>query len=163
MAEETEGNRYDLSKIPVLYVDDEPNNLTSFKASFRRDFQVFTAENAAEGWEILKSNEIAVIITDQRMPEITGVEFLESIIPEYPDPIRILLTGYSDIEAVIDAINKGQVFRYINKPWDEQELKMTIQNAYEYYRLKMENKELMKSLMQANKQLEFMLRQRLIS
>ena len=140
MAEEEENKKKDFTKIPVLYIDDESNNLTSFKASFRRDFEVFTAENAKEGWEVIKNNEIAVIITDQRMPDITGVEFLESLIPEYPDPIRILLTGYSDIEAVIDAINKGQVFRYINKPWDEQELKLTIQNAYEYYRLKMEIK-----------------------
>lgn len=150
-------------KINVLYVDDEVGNLTAFKAAFRRDFNVFIAESAKKGLEILKENEVEVILTDQRMPEMTGVEFLQSIIEEYPDPIRILITGYSDIDAVIDAINKGQVYKYISKPWDNEGLKITIHQAYEVYSLRKENKELTKSLLSVNKQLEFMLRQKLIS
>ncbi len=150
-------------KIRILYIDDEVNNLTSFKAAFRREYTIYTAESAAEGRKILEDETVDIIITDQRMPKVTGVEFLASIIDEYPDPIRILLTGYSDIEAVIAAINKGQVFRYITKPWSEQELRMTIENSYEVFALRQENKELVKSLLQANKQLEFLLRQKLLS
>lgn len=149
-------------KISILYIDDESNNLVSFKATFRRDFKVYTAESAKEGKKILEENPIQVIISDQRMPEITGVDFFESIIDEYPEQIRILLTGYTDIQAVIDAINKGQVYRYITKPWNEHELKMTIENAFEIYRLRKENKQLTKELIRANKQLEFLLRQKLL-
>lgn len=153
----------DKTKIKVLYVDDEEHNLTAFKATFRREYDVYTAISAEEGRAILAAEKINIIITDQRMPHITGVEFLESIIEEFPEPIRILLTGYTDISAVIDAINKGQIYRYITKPWDEQDLKVTINNAYEVYYLRQENKELMKSLLRANEQLEFMLRQKLLS
>ncbi|HSZ26352.1 MAG TPA: response regulator [Cytophagaceae bacterium] len=153
----------DAEKIKILYIDDEINNLAAFKANFRRIYDVYTAESAAEGRKILESNEIAIIITDQRMPEMTGVEFLESIVNEFPNPIRILLTGYTDHQALIDAVNKGQIYRYINKPWNEEELKMFINQAYEVYFLKKENIELTKSLLQANKQLEFMLRQKLLS
>jgi response regulator RpfG family c-di-GMP phosphodiesterase len=149
--------------INILYVDDEVNNLHSFKAAFRRDFNVFTAESAAEGRKILDTEVIEVIVTDQRMPGMTGVEFLESIIPVYPDPIRILLTGYTDIQAVIDAINKGQVYHYLTKPWEEQQLRNIINKAYEVYSLRAENKELMKSLIRVNEQLEFLLRQKMLS
>lgn len=150
-------------KINVLYVDDEVGNLTAFKAAFRRDFNVSIAESAAEGIKILNENDIEIILTDQRMPEMTGVEFLQSIIPNHPNPIRILITGYSDIDAVIEAVNKGQIYKYISKPWDNESLKNTINKAYEVYSLRRENEELTRSLLQANKQLEFMLRQKLIS
>ncbi|MBL7891207.1 MAG: response regulator [Bacteroidia bacterium] len=150
-------------KINILYVDDEANNLIAFKANFRNYYNVYTSESAAEGLQILKENKIHIIITDQRMPNMTGVEFLESIIKEYPDPIRMLLTGYVDISAVIEAINKGQVYRYIMKPINVDDLKITIDNAFEVYSLREENKELMKSLLRVNKQLEFMLRQKLLS
>ena len=96
------------------------------------------------------------------MPEMTGIEFLESIIEEVNDPIRILLTGYADIDAVIGAINKGQVYRYMTKPWREDEMKQVIQNAYEVYHLRERNKRLTEDLMKANRQLEFLLRQRLL-
>jgi DNA-binding NtrC family response regulator len=151
------------NKISILYVDDEVNNLVAFKANFRLTYDVYTAESAEEGMKILREKKVHIIITDQRMPNITGVQFLESVIKDFPDPIRILLTGYSDIQAVIDAINKGQVYRYIMKPCIMDELKITITNAYEVYSLREENKVLLKSLLQANDQLEFMLRQRLIS
>lgn len=136
-------------KIRILYLDDEEHNLTSFKAAFRRDFEIFTTTDAGEAVSILNNNLIHIVISDQKMPNLSGVEFFELIIPDFPEPIRILLTGYADIEAVIDAINKGQVYRYIAKPWDEQELRMTIVNAYELYvnkhKLKKKNKELEKA------------------
>lgn len=150
-------------KVAVLYVDDEINNLNSFKAVFRRDFQVYTAISGEEGQKILRENKIQVIITDQRMPEMTGVEFLESIIPEFPEPMRILLTGYTDIQAVIDAINKGQIYYYLNKPWDEQQLSVVIKNAHEIYRLRSENQRLLDELERTNRQLEFLIRQKLLS
>jgi len=150
-------------RIKVLYVDDESNDLTAFKALYRRIFDVHTAIAAEEGRALLKAHAFHVILTDQRMPGTTGVEFLESIIRDYPDPIRILITGYTDIHAVIDAINKGKVSRYITKPWDEQELKMTIENAYEVFALRQANVELTQKLIEVNGQLDFMLRQKLIS
>ncbi len=120
-------------KIKVLYVDDEVNNLLSFRANFRKFFEVYTAKSAGEGLRILKSKKIQVIITDQRMPDVTGVEFLESIVLNYPNTIRIFLTGYDDVNVAANAINKGQIFRYITKPWNEQTLKKTIEDAYELY------------------------------
>ncbi|MCD0489578.1 response regulator [Pedobacter sp. MC2016-14] len=148
--------------INVLYVDDEIHNLNSFKAGFRRVFNVFTAESAVEGRKILDTEEINIVITDQRMPITTGIEFLESIIPDYPDPIRILLTGYADITAVIDAINRGKVYRYLQKPWMEEELKISIEKAFEVYILRKENKELTAKLIEANEQLESLLKQNLL-
>lgn len=150
-------------KINILYVDDEVHNLTSFQATFRRIFNVFIAESAKDAFEVLKSNPIHIIITDQRMPVMTGIEFLESIIGDYPDPIRILLTGYSDINAVIDAINKGQVYLYATKPWQEEELRNNIERAFEVYALRKQNKLLTEQLSVVNEQLEFMLRQKLLS
>lgn len=149
--------------INILYVDDEVHNLNAFKASFRRIFNVFTAESAMDAYEILKSQNINIVVSDQRMPVMTGVEFLQSIIPHYPDPIRILLTGYADISAVIDAINKGQVYLYITKPWQEEELKLNLEKAFEIFTLRKENKLLTEQLLIVNGQLEFMFRQKLIS
>lgn len=142
----------------VLYIDDEINNLNSFKAAFRRDFNIFTAQSAREGRKILDTNEIGVIITDQRMPAMTGIEFLETILPVFPDTIRILLTGFADINAVMDAINRGQVYKYLVKPWQNEELKMYIQNALEIYHLRRENKELAQQLKLANIELENLLK-----
>ncbi len=138
----------------VLYIDDEINNLNSFKAAFRRDFNIYVAQSAKEGRLILEEQEIGVIITDQRMPVMTGIEFLESILNVYPDTIRILLTGFSDMNAVMDAINRGQVYKYLVKPWQNDELRLYIQNALEIYHLRLENKDLAKQLKQANLELE---------
>jgi response regulator RpfG family c-di-GMP phosphodiesterase len=151
------------SKINVLYVDDEENNLLAFKASFRRDFNVFTAISADEGSKILAGNEIHVLITDQRMPGTLGTELLAQAVKDYPDQIRILLTGFSDIEAIKDAINRGQIYHYLQKPWNDEELRSTIKNAFEVYHLKKKQKELSEQLLQTNEQLEFMLRQKLLS
>jgi response regulator RpfG family c-di-GMP phosphodiesterase len=144
-------------------VDDEVHNLNAFKASFRRIFNVFTAESAKEAMGILEKQQMHIIVSDQRMPVMSGVEFLQSIIPIYPDPIRILLTGYADISAVIDAINKGQVYLYITKPWQEDELRQNLERAFEIFSLRKENKDLTDQLLVVNEQLEFMFRQKLIS
>lgn len=140
----------------VLYVDDELHNLNSFKASFRRNFSVYVAQSAKEARKILDEHEIAVILTDQRMPVTTGIEFLESIIPIYPDTIRMLMTGFSDIGAVMDAINRGQVYKYLVKPWQDDELRVHIENAIEIYRLRKDNRDLVNKLALANQQLNAM-------
>ncbi len=150
-------------QINVLYIDDEKSNLTTFKAAFRRDFNIFIAESADNGFEIMKNNEIHVLLTDQRMPEKTGVEFLSSIIEDFPQTIRILVTGYTDMEALVDAVNEGHIFKYIAKPWDNEKLKEIIEKSYEVYQLHQENQEITERLSEANDQLEFMLRQKLLS
>lgn len=120
------------NEINVLYVDDEPHNLHAFKAGYRRNFNVYTAQSAQEGMQILDELEgnIHVILTDQRMPGIVGTEFLENVIEKYPEPIRILVTAYAEIQDVIDAINKGKVFSYVTKPWDVEQLNNVILKAY---------------------------------
>ena len=150
-------------KVKVLYVDDEENNLISFKATFRLKYDVFTAISGAKAIEIVRSNAMDVIITDQRMPEMTGVEFLEEIIKIDPNPMRILLTGYTDMAAVVDAVNKGKIFHYLNKPWSEEELDQTIQRAYELYAERKQILETYSKLEVSNEQLEFLLRQKLLS
>ncbi|OSZ78613.1 two-component system response regulator [Chitinophagaceae bacterium IBVUCB1] len=151
------------NKISVLYVDDEQNNLISFKATFRIKYNIYTAISGEEAIKILNNNPIDIIITDQRMPNMTGVQFLESILESYPDPMRILLTGYADLNAVIDAVNKGKIFHYLTKPWNEEELDMTIKRAFEVYTLRRDEKELTEKLGVTNAQLEFLLRQQLLS
>lgn len=149
--------------IHILYIDDEIHNLNAFKASFRRLYTVFTASSAEEAEKVLEKEEIHIIISDQRMPRMTGIEFFESILDRYPEPIRILLTGYADINAVIDAINKGQVYKYFSKPWNDEDLRHNIEKAFEVYALRKENKELTAKLLDVNEKLEFLLRQKLIS
>jgi response regulator RpfG family c-di-GMP phosphodiesterase len=150
-------------KIDILYVDDEENNLVSFKATFRLKYNVLIASSADAAIKILESKPVEIIITDQRMPQMTGIEFLEKIIDKYPDPIRILLTGYADMNAVIDAVNKGKIFHYLSKPWSEQELGETIKKAFEVFQSNKEIKEMNSKLAVSNDQLEFLLRQKLLS
>ncbi len=120
-------------KRPVLVVDDEPEMLFSLKGLLRQEFEVFTAGSAAEGAEILQNHVIHVVMTDQRMPQVTGVEFLNRIKNEHPAAMRLIFTGYADIKAVIDAINQGNVFRYITKPWDPEELLAALREAGQRY------------------------------
>lgn len=145
-------------KFPILYVDDEEHNLISFEATFRREYNVHTAKSAAEGLAIMRENEIDLVITDQRMPEMTGIQFLEKIAPEFPDTIKMILTGFSDIGVIVEAINSGRVFRYITKPWDENELRMTIENAKQIFALQISNRELMTTLQQKVEEQEQTLR-----
>jgi signal transduction histidine kinase len=138
----------------VLYVDDEPRNLSSFNAIFRKYYKIHIATSAEEGIEIMERNPIHLVITDQRMPNITGVEFLEKIVNRYPDVTRIILTGYSDTDAIIGAINRGHVYKYITKPWKTDDLKITIDDALEVTRLRRENGSLLESLRKTNEELD---------
>ncbi|HEX3167948.1 MAG TPA: adenylate/guanylate cyclase domain-containing protein [Chitinophagaceae bacterium] len=137
----------------VLYVDDEENNLNSFRAALRRNYNIYTALSGEEGIEILSKTDIHVIVTDQRMPHMTGVQFLQHI-PDAQDNVKIILTGFSDMESIIEAINTGKVYRYITKPWDKDELKITIDNAIETVMLRRDNKHLIRELQEYNEQLE---------
>ncbi|MCF4966342.1 response regulator [Nostoc sp. CMAA1605] len=123
-------------KLKILVVDDEPDNLDLLYRTFRRDFQVLKAESGINALEILAvEGEVAVIISDQRMPEMKGTEFLSKTVPQFPDTVRIILTGFTDIEDLVEAINAGQVYKYITKPWDPGELKAVVQRAAETYDL----------------------------
>jgi len=150
-------------KIDILYVDDEENNLISFKATFRLKYNITIALSADEAMNILEKKPVEIIITDQRMPNTTGIEFLEKVILKYPDPVRILLTGYADMNAVVDAVNKGKIYHYLSKPWSEKELEETIEKAFEVYQASKDVKEMNSKLSVSNDQLEFLLRQRLLS
>ncbi|HEY9642595.1 MAG TPA: response regulator [Coleofasciculaceae cyanobacterium] len=125
------------SKKPkMLVVDDEPDNLDLLYRTFRRDFSVLRAESGVAALEILATEgEVAVIISDQRMPEMKGTEFLSKTVPQFPDTMRIILTGFTDVEDLVEAINSGQVYKYITKPWDPHELKVVVQRATETYEL----------------------------
>ena len=140
-------------KYSILYIDDEEDNLVVFKAAFRRYYNIHTATSGQEGLSILQNIPIPLIITDQRMPEMTGIQFLQEL-PESPETIRMILTGFSDIEAVIEAINTGKVYRYITKPWDKEDLKITIDKALESFELKKNNRQLVNELKLANEHLE---------
>lgn len=121
-------------KPKMLVVDDEPDNLDLLFRTFRRDFNVLKAESGVHALEVLAlEGEVAVIISDQRMPEMKGTEFLSKTVPQFPDTVRIILTGFTDIEDLVDAINSGQVYKYITKPWDPNELKAVVQRATETY------------------------------
>ena len=131
------------STYDILYVDDEKNNLEGFKALFRRDYSIQLAISAEAGKDILKNHsKIPVVISDQRMPHKTGSEFFEEISLSHPNSIRILITGYADLNATIDAINKGQIFYYVAKPINYLEVKGILQKAFEIYELKTSNLQL---------------------
>ena len=136
------------TKLKLLVVDDEPDNLDLLYRTFRRDFEVITAESAIAALQILEQQgEMAIIISDQRMPEMLGTEFLSKTVDRYPDTIRIVLTGYTDVEDLVEAINAGKVFKYITKPWNPEQLKGVVQQAAETYRvLKQRTNELRRAL-----------------
>ncbi|NER78849.1 MAG: SpoIIE family protein phosphatase [Leptolyngbya sp. SIO1D8] len=122
--------------LKLMVVDDEPDNLDLLYRTFRRDFQVFKAENGFKALELLaEEGEMAVIISDQRMPRMNGTEFLSRTVDEFPDTIRIVLTGYTDVEDLVEAINSGKVFKYITKPWNPDKLKSVVMQAAETYRV----------------------------
>ena len=140
-------------KYNILYVDDEPSNLKTFRATFKWDFNIFLAESGYEGLEILKQNQIEVVIADQRMPEMTGFEFFKEVTKGFPDPTRIILTGYSDMGVLIKAINECGIYQYLTKPWNENELKHVLDRACENYQLRTDNKKLIHDLKIANDKL----------
>ncbi len=143
----------DKGKHKILYVDDELDNLVVFRSAFKRDYDIITANSGHEAHNIYLEQPVDLVITDQRMPEMSGIEFLKNL-PDEPDSIRMILTGYSDMEMIIDAINSGKVYKYITKPWDKNDLKLTIDNALETLDLRKENKSLVHELLETNEMLE---------
>lgn len=146
-----------MKQVPeILYIDDEVNNLVGFKANFRYNYLVHTASNTTEAREILRANpDIRVIFCDQRMPRELGVDFLHNIRTEFPRPIRILLTAYADMETVVDAVNKGHIFRFVRKPWQQEEIISSIEEANKFYvatsMLDIRNEELQKAYHELDK------------
>ena len=140
-------------KYSILYVDDEASNLRIFQNTFRKHYEIYTAKSATEGLDILSNNDIDIILSDQRMPEMTGVEFLHQTMNKYPKLNRILVTGYTDFGALKNAINEAKIFQYIQKPWEENDLKDTIEKALKVYKLESENKQLTDELTETNKTL----------
>lgn len=147
-------------KFSLLYVDDEATNLRVFKANFRKFFNVHTSTNPIEAIDILNEEDIQVIVTDQRMPEMTGTQFLEKILPDHPDVIKIILTGFTDIEAIKDGINRCGIFKYITKPWNFDEMKGVLERAIETYQQAAESEEHIKELEDSNVELESRVRER---
>ena len=124
----------------LLFVDDEPSILSSLKRLFRpHGYRILTAEGGPAGLAVLELERAALVISDMRMPQMDGAHFLEQVRQRWPDSIRILLTGYADIESTVAAINRGEVYRYINKPWDDNEIVLIVREALERKRLEHEN------------------------
>lgn len=138
----------------ILYIDDEESNLRIFRINFKRYYKVFTTSSIQEAYQILRENPISLIITDQKMPEMSGTDFLKSIINEYPDVIRIVLTGFADIQDIIQAINDCHIHQYVTKPYENGEMKNIIDKAIESYNLAKERKDLVEQLKEANEHLE---------
>ena len=130
-------------KHSVLLVDDEPDILFSLTGLLRREFELFTAESARDALKILEERPIDVVMTDQRMPEMTGVEMLSQVRTRYPDTIRIVFTGYADIKAVVDGINTGGLYRYVTKPWDPDDLIALLHDAAAHHDRLLEQRQLL--------------------
>lgn len=143
-------------KYGILYVDDDESNLRVFRQAFKRNFLIFIASSGADGLEILYKNadKIQLIITDQIMPRMSGVEFLQNTLPKYENKIRMILTGHSDIEHITIALNECGIFRYMSKPWRVNEMNLNIERAIEVYKLRTEHTQLIEKLQQANESLE---------
>lgn len=142
-SKEKEGNKFN-----ILVVDDEKDNVLLLKRTLRRDYNVLCAESAFEALDVLASTdqEIALIISDQRMPGMSGTEFISRTLETHPNTLRILLTGYSDIDAMIDGINKCELFQYVTKPWEPSDLQIIVNRAVENYQLSLTKKSLLKQL-----------------
>ena len=132
----------DVKRYPILVVDDEQDNLDAFRFNFRKTFDILTASGGAEALQILEDREVAVVVTDQRMPRMTGVELLREVRGRQPDAVGIILTAFTDVDVLIEAINLGQVYRYITKPWDAKEVRGVLQYAIERFHLQRDNKRL---------------------
>jgi two-component system response regulator HupR/HoxA len=126
----------------ILIVDDEPENLRALERLFRQHYEVLTATSGALALELLRENDVALLITDQRMPGMTGIELLTNTVALRPRMVRLILTGYTDVEALVEAINCGQVYRYITKPWSNEELRLTVRRALEHFEANKERYEL---------------------
>ncbi|MEO8613900.1 MAG: response regulator, partial [Luteolibacter sp.] len=142
---------YDYQRYAILFVDDEANTRKYFKRLFGDKFRILEAEDGVEALSVFRqhANEIGIIVTDQRMPNETGVGFLSKIADDYPDIIKILSTAYSDIDAAIGSVNQGGIFRYMTKPWDIPQLEVTLRRAMEFFTVKRERDALLGAKMQA--------------
>ncbi len=141
-------------KVKLLYVDDDPAHLWVFDKSFARDYQVLTATNGNDALEIFdREEEIGIVLADQRMPGMTGAEFLGEIYARDPLPVRILVTGYAEMATIMEAINTGHIFSYVAKPWSEEDLRVVLSQACSVYRLNRRNEELTLELTRKNRQL----------
>ncbi len=139
----------------LLLVDDEENILRSLRRLFRREgYQILTAPSGAEGLNVLEAHKVGVIVSDQRMPEMTGSEFLHRVKSRHPDTVRIILSGYTDLESVTESINVGAVFKFLTKPWDDELLCQNVREAFTIHELSDENQRLTAALQQANQELE---------
>jgi Nif-specific regulatory protein len=138
----------ELAKYPVLVVDDETDNLDAFRFNFKRSFQILTATGGEEALQILRETDVAVVVTDQRMPKMTGLELLKAARSLRPAAVGIILTAFTDVEVLVEAINLGQIYRYITKPWDGKEVRGVLQQAIERYSLLAENHRLQEQLRQ---------------
>ncbi|RJE74593.1 response regulator [Reichenbachiella sp. MSK19-1] len=118
-----------VKKYTVLYVDDEPVNLRIFQHAFKRDYNVLTIDNGMEALEMLKEQKVDLVITDQQMPRMSGVDLLAQVVPKYPDIVRMIMTGFSDIGAIIRAVNEFGLDKYLVKPWDRDQLKAEFDKA----------------------------------
>src|ERR1700722_3917518 len=134
------------SKHCLLVVDDEPDLVHSVQDLLRFDYRVLGATRAADGLKIMEREQVHIVMTDQRMPEMTGVEFLKRLRQSHPDIVRLLFTAYADVKAVVDAINQGSVYRYIPKPFDPQELLGVLHQAVEYHDLVADRKRLLEEM-----------------
>jgi two-component system, NtrC family, response regulator HupR/HoxA len=143
----------DYLRFPVVVVDDEPDILRSFAYSYGDEFAVHTADTGRRGLELLEEHDAAVIVADQRMPAMSGVEFLERSMAIRPDANRIILTGYTDVESIVEAINRSRIYRYVTKPWESEELRLTLRRAIEAFHLTRENVRLVDQLRVANERL----------
>jgi two-component system NtrC family sensor kinase len=143
-------------QIRILFVDDEINVLRSLERTFLdEDYEILTANTGAGGLEVLKNNSpVQVVISDYRMPEMNGVDFLREVCDHWPETVRIVLSGYADSASIVSAINEGQIYKFIPKPWNDDELKVTIVNAIERYFLNKKNIELTEALRIKNEELE---------
>jgi response regulator RpfG family c-di-GMP phosphodiesterase len=143
-----------MMKRAILCVDDEKNLLTSLKRLLRKeDYKVHAAESGPEGLELLMEHPVQVVLTDQRMPGMTGVEFLQKVKDMYPDTIRVVLSGYADAYMIVESINEGEVYRFLGKPWNDDELKAVIRQCFEHYDILKQNVELIERTRVQNEQL----------
>jgi len=150
-------------KPKVLYLDDDMANLDSFVANFRDQFDVFTATNPMDAYNMVSDNRIEIVVTDHNMPSMSGIEFLESMANDFPNVQRILLTGYSELVPLVEAVNRGKVFRILTKPFNMKEIKQMIMEAWQQTRDVFEKEKMIQHLTRQNQQFEFILRQRLLS
>ncbi len=157
-------NGQQIDELPrVLYLDDDQANLNSFMANFRQQFEVFIATNPVEAYNLIEAERINIVITDHNMPSMSGVEFLESVSRDYPFVQRILLTGFTDLVPVVEAVNKGKVFRILTKPFNMDEIARMVNEAWEQCKEFAEKEKQILQLTRQNQQFEFILRQRLLS